>query len=96
MSLLKQNKRDYKNPYFFQPEQKTMCSETWWNNKYGDKLDDGYSLLLATKSRAEFSKEHVADAKQQMQDIHAEFANQLVHEMTTRGMFSSGVNTNVK
>ncbi len=80
---------DRNDPYYFLPSNKTLGTERWWAQKFGNKLPDGYLYLLETLSRKEYDDEDVEKAKEIVKQEQLEFNARLEKEMADLGMFNS-------
>ena len=88
MELFKK-KFNTRDPYNYLPSNKTLGTERWWFEKFGNKFPDGYLYLLETLSREEYDDEDVERAKELVKQQQLEFNSQIEKEMTELGMFDS-------
>ena len=88
MDLFKK-KFDTRDPYNYLPSNKTLGTERWWAEKFGNKLPDGYLYLLEVLSREEYDDEDVAKAKEIVRQQQLEYNARLEKEMADLGIFNS-------
>ncbi len=87
MDLFKK-KIDRRDPYYYLPCNKTLGTERWWAEKFGNKLPDGYLFLLETLSRKEYDDDDVAKAKEIVKQQQLEYNAQIEKEMAELGMLN--------
>lgn len=87
-------KFDYSDINNFLPDNITLGNSEYFDNKFNNKLLDGYSLILEAKSRQEYSEDDVQVVVDDVMKKQQEYIKQLLFEFDERAKEGLNVNNN--